>query len=92
MSDMVSSHIDPLLNALAFILRKHRVARHLSQEELAHRAGRSMRYVSLRETGKHQPTLETLRRISGVFDVPLSQLIYEAEKHVATTITQQGKV
>jgi len=39
-----------------------------------------MRYVSLLETGKHQPTLDTLRRMSSVFDMPLSQLILEAER------------
>ncbi len=77
---MDSTHIDPLLSALASVLRKHRRALNISQEELAHRAGRSMRYVSLLETGKHQPTLDTLRRMSGVFGVPLSQLILEAEK------------
>lgn len=43
-----------------------------------------MRYVSLLERGKHQPTLDTLRRMSDVFDMPLSQLILEAE----TQITQ----
>ncbi|WP_448329138.1 helix-turn-helix domain-containing protein [Sulfitobacter sp. M13] len=77
---MDSTHIDPLLSALASVLRKHRRALNISQEELAHRAGRSMRYISLLETGKHQPTLDTLRRMSSVFDVPLSQLILEAEK------------
>lgn len=38
---------DALLEAFAKILRKQRTAAGLSQEELAHRAGVSMRYVSL---------------------------------------------
>jgi len=80
---MDTTHIDPLLTALASVLRKHRRALNISQEELAHRAGRSMRYVSLLERGKHQPTLDTLRRMSDVFGMPLSQLILEAETHIS---------
>jgi len=71
---------DPLLSALAKVLRQHRHSQSLSQEEVAHRAGRSMRYVSLLESGKHQPTLDTLNRISGALGITLSQLIAEAEK------------
>lgn len=42
-----------------------------------------MRYVSLLERGKHHPTLDTLRRMSDVFGMPLSQLILEAETQIS---------
>jgi len=87
---MNSKKIDPLLLALAHVLRQHRRAQRLSQEELAFRAGRSMRYVSLLEGGKHQPTLETLNQISRVLDIPLSRLISEAENIVAASKTADG--
>ncbi len=80
---MTEKKIDPFLTALANALRRHRHVQRLSQEELAHRAGRSMRYVSLLESGKHQPTLDTLNRISKALDLPLSQLIAEAEDAIA---------
>ncbi|WP_243261431.1 helix-turn-helix domain-containing protein [Sulfitobacter dubius] len=82
---MNSKKIDPLLLALAEVLRRHRRAQQLSQEELAYRAGRSMRYISLLESGRHQPTLDTLNRISGALEFPLSQLISEAEEVVAAS-------
>ncbi|WP_235823948.1 helix-turn-helix domain-containing protein [Actibacterium lipolyticum] len=43
-------------------LRKFRTEAGLSQEELAHRAGKSIRYISLLESRKHQPSLATLKK------------------------------
>lgn len=48
---------DKLLTAFGKSLRTHRHALGLSQEELAHRSGITMRYVSLLETGKRVPTI-----------------------------------
>ncbi len=45
---------DTFLLAYARVLRRHRKNMELSQEELAFRAGLSMRYISLLESGKHQ--------------------------------------
>lgn len=41
-----------------------------------------MRYISLLENCRNQPTLDTLIRISTALGVPLSQVILEAEKEV----------
>ncbi|MBO6792080.1 MAG: helix-turn-helix transcriptional regulator [Dinoroseobacter sp.] len=46
-----------LLTSFGTALRKRRNALGWSQEELAHRAGITMRYVSLLETGKRVPTI-----------------------------------
>lgn len=48
---------DKLLAAFGKSLRTRRHALGLSQEELAHRSGITMRYVSLLETGKRVPTI-----------------------------------
>lgn len=56
---------DLLLEAFAKVLRLERRRVGLSQEELALRAGKSMRYVSLLESCRHQPSLDT---ISGLCD------------------------
>ncbi|VDC31363.1 helix-turn-helix domain-containing protein [Pseudogemmobacter humi] len=70
---------DPYLAALALVLREKRKSMGLSQEELAHRAGLSMRYVSLLESCRHQPTLATLRGLSAGLGLPLSALLAEVE-------------
>ncbi len=56
-----------------------------NQEELAHRTERSMRYISLLESCHHQPTLDTLIRLSRALRPPLSQLILEAEQEEENT-------
>lgn len=76
---MATSNSDPLLNALAILLRRHRLAAGLSQEDLAHRAGRSMRYISLLESRRHQPTLDTLKRLSDRLGISLSAFVTEVE-------------
>ncbi len=48
------------------ILRELRLARQLTQEELGRRAGLSMTYISLVETGKRNPTITA---VSAVLDV-----------------------
>lgn len=70
---------DPDLAALALVLRERRKGMGLSQEELAHRAGLSMRYVSLLESCRHQPTLSTLRGLSAGLGLSLPALLAEVE-------------
>lgn len=72
----------PILNAFAKVLRQHRTRAGLSQEELAHRAGLSMRYVSLLEGRKHQPSLGTLDALARSLGVSLTDFIAEIEEQV----------
>jgi transcriptional regulator with XRE-family HTH domain len=53
----------------ASVLRELRNSRNLSQEELARRAGLSMTYISLIETGKRNPTIAAVSRILAAMDV-----------------------
>lgn len=70
-----------LLNAFAMVLRQHRTQAGLSQEELAHRAGLSMRYVSLLESRKHQPSLGTLDTLARSLGLSLTDFIAEVDRH-----------
>ncbi|WP_240200110.1 MULTISPECIES: helix-turn-helix domain-containing protein [Paracoccus] len=70
---------DTFLRAYARVLRRHRKDMNLSQEELAFRAGLSMRYVSLLESGKHQPSLSTMKALADALDTNLTAMIGEVE-------------
>lgn len=78
--DDTASH---LLDAFARVLRRHRISGGLSQEELAHRAGLSMRYISLLESRKHQPTLATLNSLAQALGLSLAAFAAEIEGDVA---------
>lgn len=60
-------------NSFATVLRRQRGALGISQEELAARAGITMRYVSLLETERKQPTLETLFGLSRGLETSFAQ-------------------
>lgn len=71
--------VDPLAIAYATVLRKRRRELGLSQEELAHRAGISMRYVSLLEGNKFYPTIITMQSLALALGLKLSEMLTEAE-------------
>jgi transcriptional regulator with XRE-family HTH domain len=71
---------DPLLNAFSATLRKARTDAGLSQEELAHRAGKSIRYISLLESRKHQPSLATLKSICDGLGLSMADFVSEIEQ------------
>lgn len=58
-----------LLAAFGKSLRARRHALGLSQEELAHRSGITMRYVSLLETGKRVPTILVFVALARALDL-----------------------
>jgi len=70
---------DPLLNAFSLTLRKTRNELGLSQEELAHRAGKSIRYISLLESRKHQPSLATLKSLCDGLGISMATFVGEVE-------------
>jgi transcriptional regulator with XRE-family HTH domain len=55
-------------------LLRIRQARKLSQEALAERAGINRTQLSLLEGGRRQPLMETLSKLAGGLDVPVSML------------------
>jgi len=68
-----------LLDAFSRVLRELRTQSSLSQEELAHRAGKSIRYISLLESRKHQPSLGTLKKICDGLGVSMTEFIGKIE-------------
>lgn len=69
-----------LLNAFSLVLRQERTRVGISQEELAHRAGKSIRYISMLESRKHQPSLATLKNICDGLGVSMASFIAEIER------------
>ena len=61
------------------VLRKFRLAKGLSQEDLAFEAGMSMRSISLLEGNKQQPTITTIENLSKALGVSMVEFIMEVE-------------
>jgi transcriptional regulator with XRE-family HTH domain len=55
-------------------LLRIRQARKLSQENVADRAGIHRTQITLLESGRRQPLLETVVRLAGALDVPVEAL------------------
>jgi predicted ATPase/transcriptional regulator with XRE-family HTH domain len=76
------------------LVRRHRTAAALSQEELAERAGLSVRAISDLERGVHRtPRLETVRLVADVFrlgEVDRAELLAAARPHVMALGPRQG--
>ena len=76
---MKKNEDEELLEAFSKTLRTARNKAGLSQEELAHRAGKSIRYISLLESRKHQPSLATLKKICMGLGVSMKDFVAEIE-------------
>ncbi|PCJ93537.1 MAG: transcriptional regulator [Porticoccaceae bacterium] len=60
-------------------LKKIRVEKGFSQENLAFEAGLSMRSISLLEGNKQQPTITTIENLSKALGITMVEFIIEAE-------------
>lgn len=65
-------------------LRQLREQKQMSQGDIEDRTGLLRCYVSRVENGHTVPSLETLERFAGVFDVPLYRLFYSGEEGPTT--------
>ena len=74
---------ESISTAFARAIRRERIAKGLSQEALAHRAGLHRTYVGLIERGLRNPTIEVGHALARALAIPLSDLIREAEKRAA---------
>jgi transcriptional regulator with XRE-family HTH domain len=61
------------------VLRKHRLAKKLSQEALAEKAGLHPTHVSLIERFERNPSLNVADALATALDIRLSEMIAEAE-------------
>lgn len=75
---------DALLDAFSRELRRARTEAGISQEELAHRAGKSIRYISLLESRKHQPSLATLKSVCDGLGVSMSVFVAKIEANLGS--------
>jgi transcriptional regulator with XRE-family HTH domain len=66
--------------ALAAVIKKHRLAKGLSQNQLSKLSGVSQSYVGELERGLYSPTVDVAFALSEALDVPFSKMVGEAEK------------
>jgi transcriptional regulator with XRE-family HTH domain len=66
-------------DAFAVVLQRRRIARKLSRQALAQKAGLHQTYIGLIERCVSNPSLDTAKAIAEALEVPLSQLIAESE-------------
>ncbi len=66
--------MDAYVSAFGAHIRMLRLERGLSQEEVAHRAGVHVTYLSGIERGRRNPSLMNLRRIAGALGVAVAEL------------------
>ena len=56
-------------------LKAQRAARHISQEELAHRAGLDRTYISSLERSVYSPTIDVVQKIADVLGTSAADLL-----------------
>ena len=66
---------EAFLRAVGKRVRLLRLARELTQEQVAEAAGMSRSFVSLIEKGSHGVDVLRLLRLAGVFGMPLAELV-----------------
>ena len=69
---------DPSLVALGEAIRRERLARGISQEELAHLAGIDRSHMGSIERAKQNPTFISLVRIAGAMKMTVADLVASA--------------
>jgi transcriptional regulator with XRE-family HTH domain len=62
------------------LVKKHRLAKKLSQEALAEKADVHPTYVGLLERGQRTPGIDAAERIAKALGMKLSQVVAEAER------------
>src|SRR5438105_12088906 len=68
-----------LRDGLGARLREAREARNMTLRELARRLGLSPSLISQVETGKSQPSISTLFAIVGELEIPVNEVVWEAD-------------
>ncbi len=74
------------------ILRDFRVAKNLTQEELAFRAGMHTTYLSRLESGRFNPSLAVIVDLSQALSIHPSELLLDLQVDEHTPPTKRRKV
>ena len=71
-------------------IRSLRELEGMSLSELGRRIGRTRQAVSAYERGVIRPSIQTLERIAGVFNISVAELVYDGEEvfHVSDSMTE----
>jgi transcriptional regulator with XRE-family HTH domain len=72
-----------LRSRVAKNLRDIRIAKGVSQEDLAHRAKLNRNYIGMLESGKNSPTVKTLEKIAQALEIDAADFFYRGHKTVA---------
>jgi transcriptional regulator with XRE-family HTH domain len=72
-------------------IRHHRLARDLTLEELAERAGLSVSQVSRIERGKRQPTLRDLHSFARALRIPVAALVEQSPVNIVGYVGAGGE-
>lgn len=75
MQRLESQEFDDVRGVVAVRLRELRLAKGLSQEELADRAGCHRTYVGMLERRSGNPSLRVLTELAAALDVPVAELL-----------------
>jgi transcriptional regulator with XRE-family HTH domain len=68
--------------AFGIALRKLRLAKKLTQEQLGFEAGLRRTFISSLELGEKNPSLDTIFKLSFALSVPMSKLLKVVEKNI----------
>ncbi len=69
---------DPILVAVGSTIRRIRLSKNISQEELAHLAGVDRSYMGAVERGDNNVALLRLAQVANALEIPLSKMLKEA--------------
>lgn len=64
-------------------IKKYRIEKGLTQDQLAEKLSVTRQAISNWETGKTQPSIETLTALSALFDISVEALIYGKTRRIA---------
>ncbi len=81
-SALEEDKVPGLERAFGDVLRKHRLAMGLTQEELALESELDRTFLSLMERGLRRPSLTTIFVLSRHFGLSPSQLVHEVEERL----------
>ena len=73
--------------AFGIALRKLRLAKKLTQEQLGFEAGLRRTFISSLELGEKQPSLETIQKLAAVFDLSMAKFIQKVENQLKSPKT-----
>ena len=69
-----------ITTAFGKTLRRLRITKKLTQEELGLEAGLRRTFISSLELGQKQPSLETIQKLAAVLELSISKLLQQVEK------------